>query len=211
MGVNPQNIPPMPPVIKGFDHVKRYWDKTQSIYAAKILPGEYYVTQSDECITTVLGSCVSACIRDSRLGIGGMNHFMLPVKSGHEGGSIISDAARYGNFAMEHLINDIIRNGGQRNNLEFKLFGGGRILQAMMDVGKKNIEFVLEYLETEGFRAIAEDLGDVYPRKVIYYPKTGKVRVKKLKSLHNDTIIKRESAYMDQLRVEPVEGEVELF
>ena len=206
-----QSVPTMPPVIKGFGHVKRYWDKTQSCYTAKILPGEYYITQHDECITTVLGSCVSACIRDRHLGIGGMNHFMLPMHRGTDDGSIVSDAARYGNYAMEHLINDIISNGGQRSNLEFKLFGGGKIMQAMMDVGRKNIEFVLDYLNTEGYQAIAKDLGDVFPRKVLYFPKSGKVRVKKLKSMHNDTIVKRESAYMDQLRVEPVEGEVELF
>jgi chemotaxis protein CheD len=112
---------------------------------------------------------------------------------------------------MEHLINDIIRHGGQRSNLEFKLFGGGKIMQAMMDVGRKNIEFVLAYLDTEGFRAVAEDLGDVYPRKVNYFPKTGRVRVKKLRTMHNDTIIRRESKYMDQLSTEPIQGEVELF
>ena len=204
-------IPPMEPALKGFEHVKRYWDKHQNVYAAKILPGEYYVTRSDECITTVLGSCVSACIRDMKLGIGGMNHFMLPMHRGNDDGSIISDAARYGNYAMEHLINDIISLGGVRRQLEFKLFGGGRIMQAMMDVGKKNIDFVLQYLETEGFKAVAEDLGDVFPRKVIYFPQTGRVRVKKLKSLHNDTILQRESQYMDQLRVQPVQGDIELF
>ena len=202
---------PMPPVLQGFEHVRRYWDKHQDIYAAKILPGEYYVTKYDECITTVLGSCVSACIRDVKLGIGGMNHFMLPMHRGDNLDSVISDAARYGNFAMEHLINDIIHFGGHRNNLEFKLFGGGRIMQAMMDVGRKNIEFVIEYLNTEGFKAIVEDLGDIYPRKVVYFPKTGRARVKKLRTMHNDTIIKRESQYMDQLRVEPIQGEIELF
>lgn len=201
----------MHPALQGFEHIRRYWDKHQDIYAAKILPGEYYVTKQNECITTVLGSCVSACIRDTRLGIGGMNHFMLPMNRGADSNSLISDAARYGNFAMEHLINDIIHFGGQRKNLEFKLFGGGRIMQAMMDVGKKNIEFVLEYLETEGFQSSANDLGDIFPRKIIYFPKSGRVRVKKLRSMHNDTIVKRESRYMDQLKTQPVEGEIELF
>lgn len=201
----------MPPALRGFEHIRRYWDKHQELYAAKILPGEYYVTRNHECITTVLGSCVSACIRDVKLGIGGMNHFMLPMHRGAEDNSVISDAARYGNFAMEHLINDVIRHGGQRSQLEFKLFGGGRIMQAMMDVGRKNIDFVLDYLRTEGFTAAAEDLGDVYPRKVNYFPKTGRVRVKKLRSMHNDTIIQRESKYMDELSVAPVQGEIELF
>ena len=201
----------MPPVLEGFSHVKRYWDKSQGCVTAKILPGEYYVTKNNECVTTVLGSCVSACIRDTRLGIGGMNHFMLPIKKDTDMNSIISDAARYGNFAMEHLINDIIHNGGQRKNLEFKLFGGGKIMKAMMDVGKKNIDFVLEYLKEEGYRSVAEDLGGDYPRKVVYFPKTGKVRMKKLKSMHNDTIVSREKSYMDHLKVEPVQGDIELF
>jgi chemotaxis protein CheD len=205
------NTPQMQPVLKGFSHIKRYWDKSQDSITAKILPGEYYVTKNNECVTTVLGSCVSACIRDTRMGIGGMNHFMLPVNKGVNVDSIISDAARYGNFAMEHLINDIIKNGGIRNNLEFKLFCGGKIMQAMMDVGKKNIDFVLEYLLEEGFKSIADDLGGNYPRKVVYFPRTGKVRMKKLKSMHNDTIVTREKTYMDHLKVEPVQGDVELF
>lgn len=201
----------MHPALTGFEHIKRYWDKYQNMYAAKILPGEYYVTRSEECVTTVLGSCVSACIRDVKRGIGGMNHFMLPVHRGADQSSVISDAARYGNFAMEHLINDILHFGGQRSSLEFKLFGGGRIMQAMMDVGRKNIEFVLEYLQTEGFTVASQDLGDVYPRKVMYFPKTGRVRIKKLKSMHNDTIVQRETQYMDKLKVEPVQGDIELF
>jgi chemotaxis protein CheD len=206
----PEIIPPIKAVLDGFSHIRRYWDKYQSCYAAKILPGEYYVTRHNECITTVLGSCVSACIRDVRLGIGGMNHFMLPMNKADDK-SLISDAARYGNYAMEHLINDIIRNGGQRKNLEFKLFGGGRVMNMMMDVGKKNIDFVLDYVKTEGFAVSAQDLGDIYPRKIIYFPKSGKVKMKKLQSMHNDTIIIRENQYMDKLRTEPVQGDVELF
>lgn len=201
----------MPPVLKGFEHVKRYWDKTNDCYAAKILPGEYYVTNSEECVTTVLGSCVSACVRDRKKGIGGMNHFMLPVNRGSLELMSISDAARYGNFAMEHLINDIMHFGGERKNLEFKLFGGGKVMQIGMDVGRKNIDFIIDYMQAERFTVESHDLGDIYPRKVIYFPKTGKVRMKKLRSMHNDTITKREEQYLDQLKVEPVAGEIELF
>ncbi|MDH5570267.1 MAG: chemoreceptor glutamine deamidase CheD [Gammaproteobacteria bacterium] len=205
------DAPPMPQALKGYEHIKRYWDKTQDCYTAKILPGEYYVTMQEECITTVLGSCVSACVRDTKLGIGGMNHFMLPVNRGSIDVSSISDAARYGNFAMEHLINDIMHNGGQRKNMEFKLFGGGKVMQIGMDVGQKNISFVLEYMATEGFYIAAQDLGDIYPRKVNYFPKTGKVKMKKLKKMHNDTITQREERYLNQLKVEPVAGDIELF
>ena len=204
-------LPPMPDVLEGFQSIRRYWDKTHNCYAAKILPGEYYVTREDELVTTVLGSCVSACIRDTVAGIGGMNHFMLPMHKGDKSLSILSDAARYGNYAMEHLINDILRQGGKRNRLEFKLFGGGRIMKGMMDIGNKNIEFVEDYIRVEGFSVASQDLGDIYPRKVVYFPRTGRVLMKKLRSMHNDTIIQRENRYIEELRHEPVQGEVELF
>jgi chemotaxis protein CheD len=208
---------PHPPrrVLKGFSHINRYWDPGQSVYAAKILPGEYYVTIHDEAVVTVLGSCVSACVRDRVFGVGGMNHFMLPSSGMQDGdswqSSSLSASTRYGNFAMEHLINDILKNGGRRENLELKIFGGGRILQQMTDIGRRNIAFVHDYITTEGLSLTAEDVGDIYPRKVYFFPTSGKVRVKKLRSLHNNTIADRENAYLVTLRTKPVEGEIELF
>ena len=204
-----------PRVLRGFEHVNRYWDRMHSIYTAKILPGEYYVTINSEAVATVLGSCVSACIRDRVTKVGGMNHFMLPVEASSSSGSWKSTGAgaatRYGNFAMEHMINDILKNGGSRENLEVKVFGGGKILAQMTDIGMRNINFVKDYIKTEGLQLLTEDLGDIYPRKVIYFPESGKVKVKKLRSLHNNTIIERESAYMHELEEKPVEGDVELF
>ncbi len=199
----------------GFEHINRYWDKTFDLIAAKILPGEYYVTQDNELITTVLGSCVSACIRDREIGIGGMNHFMLPITTSDKlkksSDSIVGQATRYGNYAMEHLINTILSNGGKRKNLELKVFGGGKIIPMLTDVGIKNIDFVLDYIDQEGLNLLSHDLGDIYPRKIIYFPKTGKVRMKKIQDLHNDTIAQRESRYLNVLKNEPVGGEVELF
>jgi chemotaxis protein CheD len=203
------------PSVVGFEHVNRYWDREREIIAAKILPGEYYVTHQDELITTVLGSCVSACIRDRESGIGGMNHFMLPqtnsgkINKGNE--AIVGIATRYGNYAMEHLINTILSNGGKRKNLEVKVFGGGKIIPALTDVGMKNIDFVLNYLDQEGLKLLSQDLGDIYPRKVNYFPKTGKVAMKKIQDLHNDTIIQRERQYITTLKTVPVAGDVELF
>ena len=210
---------PYPPArsLDGFGHVNRYWDPVHDLYAAKILPGEYYVTINDEAVVTVLGSCVSACVRDRVFGIGGMNHFMLPGSAGGERASDswkssdTSASTRYGNFAMEHLINDILKNGGRRNNLEVKIFGGGKILAQMTDIGQRNISFVYDYIRTENLKLVAEDVGDIYPRKVYFFPSTGKVRVKKLRSLHNNTIVERENAYLNSLKREPVAGEIELF
>ena len=201
------------PALAGFEHVNRYWDGRNQTYAAKILPGEYYVTTADELVVTVLGSCVAACIRDPHFGIGGMNHFMLPVAGELAGctATSLSSAARYGNFAMEHLVNAILKHGGRRDHLEVKLFGGGRILSQMTDVGHRNILFVRDYVQKEGLRVVAEDLGGPYPRKVLYHPLTGKVWMKKLRSLHNDTVVERERAYLSRLEREPVAGSVELF
>ena len=207
--------PPPPPSLAEFTHINRYWDKTTNKHVAKILPGEYYVTTNDELIATVLGSCVSACIRDPLFGIGGMNHFMLPANNRDDGsewgGNSISAATRYGNFAMEHLINGILTNGGRRKNLEVKIFGGGRIISSMTDIGINNINFVREYIETESLNLVAENVGDIYPRKIMYDPKTGKVKMKKLRSLHNDTIISREDSYLKEIRTEPATGEIDLF
>lgn len=207
-------VTPMPRALRGFVHINRYWDKVHGIYAAKILPGEYYVTISDEAIVTVLGSCVSACIRDRVFGIGGMNHFMLP--SGERNNISLqgnSAATRYGNHAMEQMINDILKNGGRRENLEIKIFGGGRVLRNMqsLDIGHRNINFVREYIQTESLRLVAEDVGDIFPRKVMFFPTSGKVKVKKLRSMHNNTIIERESSYLSRIVEKPVSGDIELF
>ena len=206
-------IPRPPLVLPGFEHVRRSWNNTYAAYAARLLPGEYYVTINDEGVYTTLGSCISACIRDRVSGIGGMNHFMLPASMDADGwkSTSLSAATRYGNFAMEHLINVILKNGGLRQNLEVKLFGGGRILANMTDVGMRNIEFVRDYVQTEGLRVVAEDVGDIYPRMVVYFPSTGKVRVKRLRSLHNNVIIEEEICYISTVESKPVGGEIELF
>ncbi|MDO8351357.1 MAG: chemoreceptor glutamine deamidase CheD, partial [Gallionella sp.] len=142
-----------------------------------------------------------------------MNHFMLPA-SADEGGwkaAGMGSATRYGNFAMEHLINEILKNGGNRQNLEVKLFGGGRILANMTDVGLRNIEFAHNYIKIEGLRVTSEDVGDVFPRIVVFFPATGKVRVKRLRSLHNNTIAEQETKYLDRIAAKPVSGDIELF
>ena len=200
-------------VLPGFEHINRYWDRLHKMQAAKLLPGEYYVTENDEIITTVLGSCVSACIRDRVFGVGGMNHFMLPISDGQGWGNadLVSTATRYGNYAMEHMINDILSHGGHRKNLEVKIFGGGQIIASMTNVGLKNINFVREYIVAEALMLVGEDVGDIYPRKVVYYPKSGRVRLKKLKHMHNETIVNRERQYQHDLEDKPVEGSVELF
>ena len=189
-----------------------YYDRTFDCDAAKILPGEYYFTNKDMLIVTVLGSCVSACIRDRVTGVGGMNHFMLP-DSGGDTDSPISVSMRYGTYAMEVLINELIKAGARRENMEAKVFGGGNVLRGFtaINVGERNAKFVLDYLRAERMRIIAEDLNDIYPRKVYYFPRTGRVLVKKLKVEHNDTLRRREQDYASRLKTDTVGGEVDLF
>jgi chemotaxis protein CheD len=205
-----------PKVLPGFEHVNRYFDKQMNVVAAKIMPGELYVSTTGEMIVTTLGSCVSACIRDRVKGIGGMNHFMLPMQQDHSssqwGSNSVSSASRYGNWAMEFLINEILKCGGYKNNFEIKLFGGGNVLSSSKnDVGQKNILFVKEYLAKEGLSVMAEDLGDIYPRKILYFPDTGAVKVRKLKRTANDTILQREREYSQTVNNETPSGSVELF
>ena len=188
-----------------------YHDRSFNCQAAKILPGEYYFTNDDMMITTVLGSCVSACIRDRVSGIGGMNHFMLP-DGGNDADSPISSSMRYGTYAMEILINEVLKAGARRENLEAKVFGGGAVLRGFnaINVGERNAKFVRDYLRTENIRITAEDLNDVWPRKVNYFPRSGKVMVKKLKSA--DPILEvKERDYAGKLAQKPVGGDIDLF
>lgn len=187
-----------------------YFDKRFESQAVKVLPGEYYVTRRDMVLVTVLGSCVAACVRDVDSGIGGINHFMLPEEAGRD---VVSTSARYGTFAMEVLINHLQKLGARRNRLEAKVFGGGAVLESLVssNVGTRNAEFVLDYLKTEKIPVVAKDLLDSYPRKVYFFPPTGRVLVRKLHRVHNDTVLAREKAYRSRLAETKVDGDIELF
>jgi len=198
--------------MRGIEEVlapNHYFDRAFQIEAAKILPGEYYVTGRDMLLVTVLGSCVSACIRDREKGIGGMNHFMLA------GGdtNALSASARYGTYAMEILVNHLLKLGARRDRLEAKVFGGGRVMEKLThsNVGERNSQFVIDYLHTEGIPVAAQDLLDIHPRKVYFFPDSGRVLVKKLVRMHNDTLARREKEYAERLIEAPVAGDIELF
>jgi chemotaxis protein CheD len=188
----------------------RYYDNTFAMDAVKLLPGEYFVTKRDMVLVTVLGSCVAACIRDRVSGIGGMNHFMLPDD---KSSSPVAMSARYGSYAMEMMINQLLKAGAQRSNLEAKVFGGGNVLRGftVTNVGERNADFALQYLQKENIRVVAESLLDIYPRKVYFFPNSGKVMVKKLQHANNNTIIEREAEYSMRLKNADIQGDVELF
>ena len=178
--------------------------------AVKILPGEYFVHDEDLLITTTLGSCIAACLWDRNRRIGGMNHFMLPESSGHDG----PDGGRYGSFAMELLINELMKLGAQRNTLEAKVFGGGQVISGMhsLNVGERNTRFVLDYLKTEHITVVSKDVLDIYPRKVCFLPASGKAMVKRLASANTEMLLAQERAAA--ARAAPVVsggGSVDLF
>ena len=151
--------------------------------AVKVLPGEYYVSADDLVVMTVLGSCIAACIWDPRVRVGGMNHFMLP-----EGGS--DSGGRYGSYAIELLINELMKQGARRETMQAKVFGGGAVMSSFttMNVGERNTKFVLDYLQTERIAVVSKDVLDVHPRKVCFFPSTGKAMVKRLASSNTDAL-----------------------
>ena len=189
--------------------VRVVWDPGLKAEVARILPGEYYATTGEVIVSTVLGSCVSACIRDPERGIGGMNHFMLPAQSSHTPQDDAA-AARYGLAAMEQLINAVLKLGGRRGKLEVKLTGGGRMFANRMDIGQRNAEFALDFVANEGLRLISHDLGGENPRRVLYYPASGRLRVQKMPVIESRRVEAEERQLVDRLR-EPEAGSVELF
>lgn len=186
-----------------------YFDRQFGTPGIKLLPGDYYATHQDMVLVTVLGSCVAACIRDPQAEVGGMNHFMLP--EGGDATSPFSATARYGVYAMEVLINELLKLGARRANLEAKVFGGGQVMAGFTqtNVGERNAAFVKQFLAMERIPIVAEDLRDVYPRKVFFFQKTGRVMVRKLRD--PQTVNRIEHDYGRRLQISPPAGDVELF
>ncbi|MGD9843431.1 MAG: chemoreceptor glutamine deamidase CheD [Steroidobacteraceae bacterium] len=197
----------------GFDSVRRYRDALSSIVVVRLLPGECYVTREDEMLDTVLGSCVAACVRNTKTGIGGMNHFMLPNprigELSDSWGAVTGNATRYGGASMEQLISCVLNVHGSKDDLEVKIFGGARLLAT--DIGRHNVEFVREYLRNEGLSVSAEDVGGTAPRHIQYFPISGKARVKRLVAEQSATLLSEEIHYGKTLDERPMAGSVDLF
>ena len=180
--------------------------------AMKILPGEYFATKENSLIVTVLGSCVSVCLWDPLSSIGGMNHFLLP-HDGREDNGVLSASARYGVYAMEILINHLMKLGANRDTLQAKVFGGANVLPSVSTstVGDKNTEFVKHYLSMEQINIAASDLSGSHPRKVYFFTGSGKVMIKKLKLTQDSHLIERETSYRSRIGSASSSGEIDLF
>jgi chemotaxis protein CheD len=190
---------------------RRFYDPSAGTWMVKVFPGEFYVTdKTDETLVTVLGSCVAACIRDPRRGVGGMNHFMLP--QGRTGGwGRDPESARFGNFAMEKLINELMKMGCAREALEIKVFGGGNVTESNIAVGSDNAQFALRYLEAERLRCVAQDLGGHFPRRIHYSPATGRVVRRLLGRDASGAVARDEIEHAKRLSTRAPAGEIELF
>lgn len=192
---------------------KRFFDPRFNATSVMVLPGRHYVTSAPtEMVVTLLGSCVAACIRDPIALVGGLNHFLLPESDTGQWGAA-NAAMRYGNHAMETLINDIIKRGGDRGRLEVKVFGGGNIIdvQSKNSVGKLNIDFVKRYLLNEGIKISAEHLGGSLPRRIHYFPVTGKVKMLLLKRHPDQRLFNAEMSYRERIATPEDLDDIELF
>ncbi|MFC3093400.1 chemoreceptor glutamine deamidase CheD [Alteromonas sediminis] len=179
----------------------RYYDRYFQRQAVKILPGEFYATAEKTLIVTVLGSCLSVCLRDPLTAICGMNHFLLPFEYS-AGATTKKNQFQYGDVAVGKLITEMVKLGASESHIEAKVFGAANLMQGlnMSNVGQSSADFVLAYLRYKEIPLIASDLLDQFPRKVYFFPETGEVKVKKIKNLNNTTILDRESEYRMRLR-----------
>ncbi len=174
--------------------------------AVKVLPGEYYVDTEDMLVMTTLGSCIAACLWDRNAKVGGMNHFMLPEGSG--------DSGRYGSYAMELLINEMMKRGATRQSMEAKVFGGGAVISGMnsINVGERNTQFVMDYLRTERIPIVSKDVLDVYPRKVCFLPASGKAMVKRLAPSSVDALVAQDKVAAQKAQPQSTGGgSIDLF
>jgi chemotaxis protein CheD len=184
-----------------------FYDAHFSNVAVKVLPGEFFVHDEDILVMTTLGSCIAACLWDRDRKVGGMNHFLLP----DAGGS--ADSGRYGAFAMDLLIGELVKRGATRSSMEAKVFGGGAVISGMntINVGERNTAFVLDYLRTERITVVSKDVEGIHPRKVCFLPASGKAMVKRLASANTEAMAAQERAAASRAAPVTTAGSVDLF
>lgn len=192
---------------------RRYFDSNINATVVQVYQGDFYATAApDEALNTVLGSCISACVRDPVTKFGGMNHFLLPAGQDQPVSSGAALSLRYGSFAMEQLINAVLSAGGKRERLEIKVFGGSNVMRGLTsEIGHRNADFVEEYLKQEGFALTAKHLRGNWPRKVQFFPHSGQVRMRELKESAAAAIIERETRASPRIVTKPTSGTIELF
>ncbi|HCR86253.1 MAG TPA: chemoreceptor glutamine deamidase CheD [Alphaproteobacteria bacterium] len=199
-----------------YDGVRRYYDQNMELTVVKLMTGDcYFTVEPREMLVTILGSCISVCLRDPETKIGGMNHILLPgennlkLQKGDPGYS-----TRFGAFAMEELINGMLKLGASKNRMEAKVFGGGNVIESSTAIGTKNINFAKDFLIQEKIPIVSEDVGGDTARRLHFFPETGKAMIRKLKRKEDLVILEKEREYQERIKskfeVKP-DPEVELF
>ena len=184
-----------------------YWDVAVGAHVQALVLGEWLVgTRNDLVFTTTLGSCVAACVFDPIAGVGGINHFLLPETVGSDK---LSASARYGAAAMETLINAVLKVTKRRDRLRSKVFGGASLGVGGEGIGLRNVEFAMGYLAEEGIPTMIWDVGGDQARAVRFWPATGRSQ-RRLIGM-TEGLRRVEAKFLDNLRHQPVEGDVELF
>ena len=198
---------------QAFSHIRMVVDGRFPHKVAQVLPGQYFASKEPTIVYTILGSCISACINDPVAKVGGINHFMLAEPQTKDGrNDSWGESARYGNYAMELLLNEIMKMGGIKKRMEVKVFGGAKLYDSSQNVGGRNAEWIMKYLELEGFNIVKCDVGDIYPRKIYYYTETGRILMKKIMRMRNKTILIREEEYkLSLIEKKAREDDVTLF
>ncbi len=189
------------------------FDRTRMKEVVIIEPGEYHTTDQDRVIQTVLGSCVSVCLKDEQAGLSGMNHFMLP-EAANSNNIIASDAGRYGIQAMELLINEMILRGAERSRLKAKVFGGGHVLkmaESSKSIPAANAKFALSFLSMENIPVLAKDLGGTSGRKILFFASNGKVQVNILTKSALSSVGEKENSYKSRIAKPGASGGFTLF
>jgi chemotaxis protein CheD len=177
---------------------RRYFDQRFSATLIAVAPGDHGIaSSSDDMLTTLLGSCVAACILDPEQGLGGMNHFLLPRSPKLLSGERDLTSLAYGDHAMEVLITALLKAGARRSALKAKVFGGANMHASMesFEVGKRNIRFVEEFLQREGIAITARDVGGTSARRIVFHPATGKAHVNQLNAQQAHAVVNKEVAY----------------
>lgn len=190
-----------------------YQDPRFKLPLRSLMPGEMAACRGEHGYVTLLGSCVAACIYDSQSGVGGMNHFLLPesgdIDPTHAGWA---QAARYGNHAMELLINQTLELGGQRPQLCAKVFGGAAVLSRISSlVGERNVNFVETYLRLEGIPIVAQQVGGSLARQVFFFPRSGEAFVRQVQATETAALVQREQAFEQKIQAEKPQSSIYLF
>ncbi len=173
-----------------------------------IIQGEYkVVSDPDVVLSTILGSCVAACLRDPVAGVGGMNHFLLPGSGNASLGG--GDATRYGVHLMELLINGLLKKGARRDRLEAKVFGGAKTIATFSNVGEQNVAFAMQFLKDEGIPVVSSSTGGEHGRKLEYWPVSGRARQYPLTGAETQKAVALEQRPVPAVR--PSENSIEFF